>query len=145
MNNQKVDTELLLSLELTKTEREKSLDLGVGYDALFEEWEVIVKYSGDLAPIEQELSVRITPLLNEYAILRVRENQLEQLVQYPQIEYIEKPKALVLEEMEGIRASCMNSVRLPPYSLTGSGVVIAIIDSGACVLEMQNADGRTDE
>ena len=49
MNNQKVDTELLLSLELTKTEREKSLDLGVGYDALFEEWEVIVKYSGDLA------------------------------------------------------------------------------------------------
>lgn len=138
MNSQKIDTELLLSLELTEAEREKSLDLSVGYDAVFEEWEVIVKYSGDLTPVEQELSVRITPLLNEYAILRIREDQLERLAEYPQIEYIEKPKALILEEMEGIRASCINPVRLPPYSLTGAGVVIAIIDSGACVSKMQN-------
>lgn len=138
MNSQKIDTELLLSLGLTEAEREKSLDLSVGYDALFEEWEVIIKYSGDLTPVEQELSVGITPLLNEYAILRIRENQLERLIEYPQIEYVEKPKSLILEEMEGIRASCIQPVRLPPYSLTGAGVLIAIIDSGACVSEMQN-------
>lgn len=136
MNNQKIDTELQLSLELTQEEREKSLDLSVGYDAVFEEWELIVKYSGDLMFVAQELGAVVTPLLNEYAILRIREDRLEQLARYPQIEYIEKPKSLVLEEMEGIRASCINPVRLPPYSLTGAGVVIAIIDSGAGVKEM---------
>lgn len=136
MNNQKIDTELQLSLELTEEEREKSLDLSVGYDVVFAEWELIVKYSGDLTPVAQELNALVTPLLNEYAILRIREDRLEELAQYPQIEYIEKPKSLVLEEMEGIQASCINPVRLPPYSLTGAGVVIAIIDSGVGVRKM---------
>lgn len=141
MNNQKIDTELQLSLELTEEEREKSLDLGVGYDSLFEEWELIVKYSGDLDLLSRELSATVTPLLNEYAIIRIQEHQLNRLADYPQIEFIEKPKALVLEEMEGIRASCMNPVKIPPLSLTGSGVVIAIIDSGEGVIIMSKGFG----
>ena len=117
MDNPKIDTELQLSLELTQEEREKSLDLSVGYDVEFEEWEVIVKYSGDLTVIQEELGASVTPMINEYAILRIRENQMERLAAYPQIEFIEKPKSLILEEMEGIRASCINPVRLPPLSL----------------------------
>ena len=68
MSNPKIDTELQLSLALTEEEREKSLDLNVGFDDLFQEWELIVKYSGDITPIMQELSATITPLLNEYAV-----------------------------------------------------------------------------
>lgn len=130
MNNPKIDTELQLSLELTEEEREKSLDLDVGYDEMFQEWELIIKYSGDLSSIMEDLSIAIIPLLNEYAIVRIREHLIERLAEYPQVEFIEKPKALVLDEMEGIRASCMNPVKLPPLSLTGKGIVIAVIDSG---------------
>lgn len=145
MSNPKIDTELQLSLALTEEEREKSLDLNVGFDDLFQEWELIVKYSGDITPIMQELSATITPLLNEYAILRVHENQIDKLSEFPQIEYIEKPKSLVLGEMEGIRASCMNPVKLPPLSLTGTGIVVAIIDSGIdyAHLDFRNPDGST--
>lgn len=145
MNNPKIDTELQLSLELSESEREKSLDLDVGYDEQFQEWELIIKYSGDLTSIMQELSATVTPMLNEYAILRIRENQIQRLADYPQIEFIEKPKALVLEEMEGIQASCMNPVKLPPLSLSGAGVVIAIIDSGIDYThpDFRNADGTT--
>lgn len=138
MSNPKIDTELQLSLELSEQEREKSLDLNVGYDEEFQEWELIVKYSGDLQLIAEELSATITPMLNEYAILRIGERQIERLAQYPQIEFIEKPKSLILEEMEGIRASCINPVRLPPRSLTGSGVIIAVIDSGERVIIMSS-------
>lgn len=145
MNNPKIDTELQLSLELSETEREKSLDLDVGYDEQFQEWELIVKYSGDLTLIMEELSATITPMLNEYAILRIRENQIRRLADYPQIEFIEKPKALILEEMEGIQASCINPVKLPPFSLDGTGVAIAVIDSGIDYThpDFRNADGTT--
>lgn len=145
MSNPKIDTELQLSLELTEAEREKSLDLNVGYDAEFEEWELIVKYFGDLMPIAEELSATVTPMLNEYAIIRIRENQIQRLAEYPQIEFIEKPKALVLEEMEGIRASCINPVRLAPFSLTGKGVLVAVIDSGIDYAhpDFRNPDGTT--
>lgn len=145
MNNPKIDTELQLSLELTETEREKSLDLAVGYDEEFDEWELIVKYSGDVTVLMRELGATVIPMLNEYAIIRIRENQIQRLADYPQIEFVEKPKALILEEMEGIRASCMNPVKLPPLSLTGSGVVIAIIDSGIDYShpDFRNPDGTT--
>ncbi len=145
MDNPKIDTELQLSLELTQEEREKSLDLSVGYDVEFEEWEVIVKYSGDLTVIQEELGASVTPMINEYAILRIRENQMERLAAYPQIEFIEKPKSLILEEMEGIRASCINPVRLPPLSLRGGGVLLAVIDSGIDYAhpDFRNADGST--
>lgn len=145
MNNPKIDTELQLSLELTELEREKSLDLDVGYDEQFQEWELIVKYYGDLTAIMQELSATVTPMLNEYAILRIRENQIQRLADYPQIEFVEKPKALTLEEIEGIQASCMNPVKLPPLSLSGAGVLIAVIDSGIDYThpDFRNPDGTT--
>lgn len=145
MNNPKIDTELQLSLELTELEREKSLDLDVGYDEQFQEWELIVKYYGDLTAIMQELSATVTPMLNEYAILRIRENQIQRLADYPQIEFVEKPKAVILEEIEGIQASCMNPVKLPPLSLSGAGVLIAVIDSGIDYThpDFRNPDGTT--
>ena len=100
MANRKIDTELQLSLELSQEERSRSLDLDVGYDSYLQEWELIVKYSGDLTVIAEELPIVVTPLLNEYAIIRIQERYIARLSEYSQIEYIEKPKSLVLEEME---------------------------------------------
>lgn len=145
MDNRKIDTELQLSLELSQEERSRSLDLDVGYDSYLQEWELIVKYSGDLTVIAEELPIVVTPLLNEYAIIRIQERYIARLSEYSQIEYIEKPKSLVLEEMEGIRASCITTVRIPPFLLTGKGVVIAVIDSGIDYThpDFRNADGSS--
>ena len=61
MNNEKLENLLNLALNATPEEREKSLELNVGYDTASRSWEVIVKASGgfDLLP---ELFPQITYL-----------------------------------------------------------------------------------
>ena len=74
---------------LRREEREKSLELEVGYQQ-DQEWDLIIKYSGNLEAV-REIASSVTELSNEYAILTVSESRIEQLAQIPEIEYIEKP------------------------------------------------------
>ena len=48
MENQKIENQLSLALDATESEREKSLELNVGYLAEQKKWEVIVRYIGSL-------------------------------------------------------------------------------------------------
>lgn len=133
MNDQKIENQLNLALDATEGEREKSETLNIGYDREERTWELIVKYSGDLQTIMPE-DVQVTKLLNEYAILVVPESLIGWLAEIPEIEYIEKPKRLFFARTEGKRASCMTPVQRPPLSLTGRGVLVAVLDSGECVM-----------
>lgn len=143
MVNQKIEPELNLALSLSEQERQDSLDLNVGYSRLFKEWDLIVKYSGDLSQIENDLKIVVTPLINEYAIVRVPENLIPILATYRQVEFIEKPNNIVLSEMVGIRESCINQVRAEGFNLTGKDVIIAILDSGIDYShpDFRNSDG----
>lgn len=144
MNDQKIENQLNLALEATEEEREKSETLEVGYDPGERTWEVIVKYSGNLERIASD-ALQVTELMNEYAILIVPEYLIERLAEIPEIEYIEKPKRLYFARAAGMRASCMTPVRRPPLSLTGRGVLVALLDSGADYRhpEFRRADGST--
>ena len=51
MNSQKTGSDLNLALDATEEERERSLNLNVGYDRENRIWELIVKYSGSLERI----------------------------------------------------------------------------------------------
>ena len=51
MNNQKIENLLNLALDATPEEREKSMQLNVGYFPEERMWELIVKYSGDIREI----------------------------------------------------------------------------------------------
>ena len=93
MQDQKVDNLLNLALDATPQEREKSLQLNVGYDEEDSTWEVIVKYTGDLRRILGE-NVGIVELLNGFAILTVPESLMDMLADLEEIEYVEKPKSL---------------------------------------------------
>ncbi|MDE6957238.1 MAG: hypothetical protein K2O96_03950, partial [Lachnospiraceae bacterium] len=68
MLSQKNENVLNLALDASPREREKSLELDVGYNSREREWTLIVKYSGDLEAV-REIAVRVTELLNEYAII----------------------------------------------------------------------------
>ena len=63
----------------------------------------------------------------------------------PEIEYIEKPKNLVLSLYEARAASCITPVQNPPLSLDGSGVLVGIVDSGIDIFhpDFRNEDGTT--
>lgn len=145
MTESKISPELNMALGLADEEREKSLNLNVGYNELFEEWELIVRYTGSLSQIQEELNITIEELLGGFAIIRIPQYLIGRLSDYPQIDYIEKPKSLILEQMEGIGASCVNRVRLPDYNLTGSGCLVALLDSGVDFYhrDFRNPDGTT--
>lgn len=149
MQSQNVDNVLNLALDATQEERIKSLNLNVGYNAEEKEWEVIIKYSGSLAAV-REFAPGVTELRSEYAIVRVKERDVQRLSEVPQIEYIEKPKRLFFQAENGRRVSCINQVqntRLFSYSqaLFGNGVLVAVLDSGIdyANYDFRNEDGST--
>ena len=83
MENQKVDNTLNLAVDATPEEREKSLELDVGYHPADREWDIIIKYSGNIDDLRSE-TVRITPLLNQYAVVRIPQSELDAFANLPQ-------------------------------------------------------------
>ena len=144
MADQKIENLLNLALSESEEEREKSLELDVGYYPIARTWEVIIKYSGTLGQV-REIAESVVELSNEFAIVTVREDRLEALAGIEAVEYIEKPKRLFFQVENGRRVSCMTSVQIRPPKLYGAGVLVAIIDSGIdyANLDFRNADGTT--
>lgn len=144
MAGQKLENLLNLALDATENEREKSLQLETGYNPIERTWELIVKYSGNL-DAARGLAERVTELLNEYAVITIRESRISELVALPQIEYVEKPKRLYFQAAEGRRVSCIDSVQDGRFSLYGQGVFVAVIDSGIdySLADFRNPDGTT--
>ena len=152
MNSAKIENLLNLALDVGEQERMRSPELSVGFEATDNTWEVIVRYFGELQSLQALFpDWQITELLNEYAIIRLPESQIDQLAGLPQIEYIEKPKQLFFEAAQGRRASCMLPVQTgrgaagSRTNLTGAGVLVAVIDSGIDYRhpDFRNADGTT--
>lgn len=139
MADQKLENMLELSLAADENQREKSENLNVGYDSQTKRWELIIKYSGEL---QLPPSVSVLPLYGGYAIISIPETEIESLSKKPQIEYIEKPKNLVLSLYEARAASCITPVQIPPFSLTGKGIIVGIVDSG---IDIFHPDFRTED
>lgn len=144
MTSQKVENILNLALDADQEEREKSMQLDVGYDPASRTWELIVKYSGSLMEVRR-LAESVTELVNEYAVIIIREADIEALAALPQIEYIEKPKRLFFQIANGKRVSCINEVQAARFSLFGQGILVAVIDSGIDYThpEFRNLDQTT--
>lgn len=142
--NQKVENILNLSLDATEEEREKSQQLEVGYNLEEREWDLIIKYSGNLDKV-RELAVGVSVLLNGYAIVKISESLINELAMLPEVEYVEKPKRLYFQVINGKRVSCINEVQDTRFSLLGQGVLIGIVDSGIdfTLNDFRNSDGTT--
>ena len=149
MADQKLENLLNISLQATKEEREKSEELGIGYDPEQNTWELIVRYTGSLDGLRIRYpQIRIRELLNQYAVLIVPETLVDAVLQETVIEYLEKPKQLYFELQAGKAASCINAVQQGmnnPFGLFGKGTIVAVIDTGirAESMEFRNVDGST--
>ncbi len=127
--NQKIENLLNLSLQATPFERSKSPELNVGYDPDTNLRELIIKYSNPLSFIQLETAT-VVPLLNNYAIITIPDDKVEQLARYPDIEYIEMPKSLYFDVQSSKQSACISPVQSSPLSLTGDGTIVSILDSG---------------
>lgn len=144
MTDGKLENLLELSLQTPEAERVKSEDLSAGYDPQTKLWEVIVRYGGDAAGLEQ-YAESVTALFGGYYIIHVTEEGLMRMSENPEVEYIEKPKALYFAVYDAILASCIRPVRREPYGLDGRGVIVGIVDSGVDIYhpDFRNEDGTT--
>lgn len=168
MNSQKIENVLNLAIDATPEEREKSLDLDVGYDSSNTTWEVVVKFFGTTEQLqtvlqqafpEQYSNIKIRNLSNEYAILELPQSLVNPVAVLPAIEYMEKPKRLFFAVNSGKSASCIDPLQIgatlaggapsvgmtEQNDLTGKGVLVAIVDSGIDYThpDFRNADGTT--
>ena len=154
MNNEKLENLLNLALDATLEERDKSLELNIGYDSTEGTWQVIVKASGGLDRLK-ELYPAMTaePLLNDYAILTIPSSLIDIIANEPEIEYMEKPKRLFFAVNTGRRVSCITPLQTATSAgsssarndLYGNGVLVAVIDSGIDYAhpDFRNEDGTT--
>lgn len=145
MNNEKVENLLNLSMAVSDEQRKKSSQLSAGYDEQDKSWEFVIKYSGSPEELEEFWGRRLVFLYNQYAIGRGTKEEIERLAGNPQVEWIEKPKAMEYAVIEGIRASCITPVTPRQGDLTGEGVLIAVIDSGIDIFhpDFRKEDGTT--
>lgn len=98
MKDQKAENLLNLALSVPEEERKQTGELDVGYDRETRTWELIVKYSGDLAGIvrEQFPEAELKELSGGFGILTVPEEEVPGILGLKEIEYAEKPKRAVL-------------------------------------------------
>lgn len=132
MNDQKAENLLNLALSVPEEERRQTGELDVGYDWETRTWELIVKYSGDLAGAVRERfpEAELKELSGGFGILTVPEEEVPGILGLKEIEYAEKPKRLFFAINQAKAASCLTLVQQGPEGLTGRGVLVGILDSG---------------
>lgn len=109
-------------------------------------WQVIVKYNGDIQRVAASEGGVAQLLNNQFAVLTIPQSRVRNLLDYTEVEYIEVPKRAIYTATSNMTASCITAVQNnPPYRLTGEGVLLAIIDSGINYLhpDFRNEDGTT--
>ena len=94
------------------------------------EYEIIVKYNGDILKLEDELNVSIEILNDNFAIITSTDPSLfEGLLDYKEIEYIERPFILETQDDQSFSRSGITAFK-NRTNLTGKGTLIGLIDSG---------------
>ena len=149
MDNEKIENMLNLALEATPLEREKSLELNVGFNPLDDRWDIIVRYVDDISFLYELDNVDVVTLANNYAIITLPQELINVIADYDRIIFIEKPKRLLFSLLDARQASCIGQVQQPmrgeSLALFGRGVIVAIIDSGIDYNNkvFKNADGTS--
>lgn len=142
--NQKLENLLQLALQTPEETRARTGDLNVGFDEETRTWELIIKYHGNLEGLE-EAGILFEPLIAGYGILTVPEPLVEAVAELEQIEYVEKPKRYFYQITNPVSDSCIVQVSGRDLSLTGKGVLLAVLDSGVDITlpEFRRTDGST--
>ncbi len=107
--------------------------------------ELIVRYTGDIKRLANEIGFLAEELLGGYAIVRISTELAPLLLSAPEILWTEVPSRVYTEVTGGRREACVTALQAQNPALTGRGVLVAIIDSGIDYRhpDFRNEDGST--
>lgn len=142
--SEKFDNALNLALQTEREVRALSDNLDAPFSVENRRWEVIVKYFGSLDALG-ERGIEVEYLLGGFAILQVPEEEMAYLGEVRQIEYAELPRRFFYQAIDVKAESCLYPLVRGEEGLDGSGILIAVLDSGIDLKnpEFQNPDGST--
>ena len=94
------------------------------------DYEVVVKYNGDILKLENEIDISIELLGYNYAIIMAdSQEKIKKLLNYSEIEHIEEPFILEPQETKNFYSTGIKEFK-KNNKLTGKGVILGVIDSG---------------
>ena len=85
-----------MQLEATGEERERSIELDVGFAKEEKEWTLIIKYSGDLKEV-RGIASRVTPLMGGYAVIVIKEDRINTLTEFHKLNILKSLKDFSLK------------------------------------------------
>lgn len=138
-NSQKLANDLNLALDMGYERGAAGSGLYTGYDSGSNTWELIVKYTGDIQSVAKRFGASAVVLLGGYAIVTLPQEYINEFADCAEVVYIEKPHRLFFSDRQALERSCVYYAWSEPYSLSGEGVLAAVIDSG---IDWKNTDFR---
>ena len=144
-NSQKLANDLNLALDMGYERGAAGSGLYTGYDSGSNTWELIVKYTGDIQYVAKRFGASAVVLLGGYAIVTIPQEHINEFADCAEVVYIEKPHRLFFSDRQALERSCVYYAWSAPYSLSGEGVLVAVIDSGIDWKNtaFRNPDGST--
>ena len=141
-NSQKLANDLNLALDMGYERVAADSGLYTGYDSGSNTWELIVKYTGDIQSVAKRYGASGVVLLGGYAIVTLPQEHINEFADCAEVVYIEKPHRLFFSDRQALERSCVYYAWSEPYSLSGEGVLAAVIDSG---IDWKNTDFRNSD
>lgn len=141
-NSQKLANDLNLALDMGYERVAADSGLYTGYDSGSNTWELIVKYTGDIQSVAKRYGASAVVLLGGYAIVTLPQEHINEFADCAEVVYIEKPHRLLFSDRQALERSCVYYAWSEPYSLSGEGVLAAVIDSG---IDWKNTDFRNSD
>lgn len=141
-NSQKLANDLNLALDMGYERGAADSGLYTGYDYGSNTWELIVKYTGDIQSVAKRFGASAVVLLGGYAIVTMPQEYINEFADCAEVVYIEKPHRLFFSDRQALERSCVYYAWSEPYSLSGEGVLAAVIDSG---IDWKNTDFRNSD
>ena len=141
-NSQKLANDLNLALDMGYERVAADSGLYTGYDSGNNTWELIVKYTGDIQSVAKRYGASAVVLLGGYAIVTIPQEYINEFADCAEVVYIEKPHRLFFSDRQALERSCVYYAWSEPYSLSGEGVLAAVIDSG---IDWKNTDFRNSD
>lgn len=141
-NSQKLANDLNLALDMGYERVAADSGLYTGYDSGSNTWELIVKYTDDIQSVAKRYGASAVVLLGGYAIVTLPQEHINEFADCAEVVYIEKPHRLFFSDRQALERSCVYYAWSEPYSLSGEGVLAAVIDSG---IDWKNTDFRNSD
>ncbi|HHX63129.1 MAG TPA: S8 family peptidase [Epulopiscium sp.] len=141
----KIDAELELALKYYQTSIGTAFTANTGV-SLEGDWEIIVKYHGDILIPVQTVGAKVEILNESFASIVIKPSKVEEFASFFQIEYLEFPRRMFYILRESYGKACITNMYNPLlYNLRGRGVLLGIIDSGIDYInpDFRNEDGST--